>query len=84
MPIGAAIAATDVLMSSYDSTVSTTTTPSITAVEIGTVITNNRRSGYEKTTYSNQAVSIPLEIGLNTITFKAPNKLPIVMQFHRT
>jgi hypothetical protein len=81
--ISTAIAATEVLMSSYDSVISVTAV-SVTVTEIGTVITNNRKGGYLKTTAASESVSIPLEVGLNTVTFKAANKLPIVMQFHRT
>ena len=82
--IATAIAGTDVTMSSYDSTV-TNATASVSVVcgEIDTIITNNRKSGYLKTTAANETVSIPLEVGMNTITFKKANKLPIVMQFHR-
>ena len=81
--IATAIAGTDVTMTSYDSTV-TTTTVSVTCGEIDTIITNNRKGGYLKTTAANEAVSIPLEVGMNTITFKKAGKLPVVMQFHRT
>lgn len=80
--IATAIAGTDVTMTSYDSTV-TTTTVSVTCGEIDTIITNNRKSGYIKTTAANESISIPLEVGMNTITFKKANKLPVVMQFYK-
>lgn len=84
MAIGDAIGATNITVASYDSTVTTTTTPTIIVATIGTVITNNRKTGYYKTVAANEAVTVGLEVGLNTLTFKEPNCLPIVLQFHRT
>jgi hypothetical protein len=84
MAIGSAIGATHITVSSYSSTVTTTTTPPIVVATVGTIITNNRLTGYDKTTTANQTVTVGLEVGLNTLTFKEPGCLPIVLQFHRT
>ena len=67
---------------SFNSLNTSTTAPIFTVVTSGTIITNNRKKGYEKTTAANADVKIPLASGLNTITFKAPDSLPVVVQIH--
>jgi hypothetical protein len=50
---------------------------------IGTLVTSNRRKGYTKTTTADQVVTVYLEVGMNNITFKSPNALPVTLQFYR-
>ena len=47
---------------------------------VGTIVTNNRFSAYYKTTAVNDDVPVKLVAGLNTITCKTANSLPIVVQ----